>query len=101
MEEGGVIDYDYMTEFQSHSTTFDPLNSTQISEKINVQEWINKYPNSLPQMLSANDKVIKLWKIEYRREKKYESCKKLLQKGKLTIPRSKVVNEAFEGRCRS
>jgi hypothetical protein len=29
-------------------------------------------------MLSANDKLIKLWKIEYKREKKYESCKKLL-----------------------
>lgn len=52
-------------------------------------------------MLSANDKVIKLWKIEYKREKKYESCKKLLQKGKLAIPRSKVVNESFEGRCRT
>ena len=51
-------------------------------------------------MISANDKLIKLWKIENRKEKKYESCKKLLQKGKLALPRSKVVNEALDPRCR-
>ena len=51
-------------------------------------------------MLTANDKVIKLWKIELKQEKKYESSKKLLQKGKLMIPRSKVVNESWEGRQR-
>ena len=51
-------------------------------------------------MLTANDKLIKLWKIDYRKEKKYESAKKLLVKGKLLMPRSKVVNESWEGRCR-
>lgn len=39
--------------------------------------------------------------MEYKKEKKYESCKKLLQKGKLMLPRSKVVNESWEGRCKS
>jgi hypothetical protein len=34
-------------------------------------------------MLTANDKLIKLWRLEFKKEKKYESCKKLLQKGKL------------------
>lgn len=52
-------------------------------------------------LLSANDRVIKLWKIESRKEKKFESCKKLLQKGKLVLPRSKVVNESVEGRCKN
>jgi hypothetical protein len=51
-------------------------------------------------MLSANDKLIKLWRIEYKKEKKYESAKKLLVKGKLSLPRSKVVNENWEGRGR-
>jgi serine/threonine-protein phosphatase 2A regulatory subunit B len=44
--------------------------------------------------------LIKLWKLENKKEKKYESCKKLLQKGKLVMPRSKIVNESFEGRNR-
>jgi serine/threonine-protein phosphatase 2A regulatory subunit B len=47
-EEGGVVDYEYMTEFQSHETAFDPLNSNQIPEKVNVIEWINQHPSSLP-----------------------------------------------------
>jgi serine/threonine-protein phosphatase 2A regulatory subunit B len=89
-----------MTEFQSHETSFDPLNSTQIPEKINAIEWINKFKSSSAQLLTANDKLIKLWKIDYRKEKKYESCKKLLQKGKLAIPRSKVMSESWEGRYR-
>jgi serine/threonine-protein phosphatase 2A regulatory subunit B len=27
VEEQGQIDYEYMTEFQAHESTFDPLNS--------------------------------------------------------------------------
>jgi len=27
IEENGVMDWDYLTEFQSHETSFDPLNS--------------------------------------------------------------------------
>ena len=67
---------------------------------MNVIEWINHHTSSIPQLLSANDKLIKLWRLEYKKEKKYESCKKLLQKGKLMIPRSKVINESWEGRCK-
>jgi hypothetical protein len=49
-------------------------------------------------MLTANDKLIKLWRIDFKKEKKYESSKKLLVKGKLVIPRSKIVNESWEGK---
>jgi len=49
-------------------------------------------------MLTANDKLIKLWRVEMKKEKKYESSKKLLAKGQLMIPRSKVVNESWEGK---
>lgn len=28
IEEGGATDFDYLSEFQSHETAFDPLNST-------------------------------------------------------------------------
>jgi hypothetical protein len=72
------VEFDYLSEFQSHETTFDPLNSTSIPEKINAIEWINLHTQTKPQLLTANDKLIKLWKIDYKKEKKYESCKKLL-----------------------
>jgi serine/threonine-protein phosphatase 2A regulatory subunit B len=45
--------------------------------------------------------LIKLWKLELKKEKKYESAKKLLQKGKLQLPRSKVINESWEGKWKS
>lgn len=48
IEEDGSVDYDYLSEFQSHETAFDPLNSQQIPEKVNVMEWINKYKTSAP-----------------------------------------------------
>lgn len=41
-------------------------------------EWVNKYPTQKPKLLTANDKVIKLYKIDIKREKKFESCKRLL-----------------------
>ncbi len=89
-----------MSEFQSHESTFDPLNSVQIPEKVNVIEWTNLYGRtSSPSMFVANDRVIKLWKLSLKKEKKYESCKKMLQKGKLTMPRSKVLSESIEGSC--
>jgi len=59
------------------------------------------YPGSASHMLSANDKLIKLWRIDLKKEKKYESAKKLLAKGKVMLPRSKVVNEGWEGKCKS
>jgi len=99
--EDKQIEFDYLTEFQSHEVAFDPLNSQQIPEKINCIEWINQFPNSKPQLMTANDKLIKLWKLDFKREKRYESCKKLLSKGKFMLPRSKVVNESWEGKMRS
>lgn len=41
--EDGVTDFDYLTEFQSHESAFDPLNSTQIPEKLNAMEWLNPH----------------------------------------------------------
>lgn len=76
--QNSEIDYDYFTEFQAHDSSFDFLNSAQIPEKVNAIEWINVYNQNSAQLLSANDKLIKLWKIGVHKEKKYESCKKLL-----------------------
>jgi len=39
--EQGLEDFDYYTEFQSHSKSFDVLNSTEITEEITAIEWLN------------------------------------------------------------
>lgn len=64
-----VIDYGYFNEFQSHESEFDELKSTEIEEKINRIEWLNRQYHSLF-MLTTNDKKIKLWKIFNKEEKK-------------------------------
>lgn len=50
--EQGVEDFDYFTEFQSHSKAFDVLNSTDISEQITAIEWLNNCPTKKPQLLT-------------------------------------------------
>ena len=63
-------------------------------------EWANVGNSSTPGMLTANDREIKLWRLGLKKEKKYESCKKMLSKGKLQIPRSKLLGESVEGTCK-
>lgn len=64
--KSSVEDFQYFCEFQSHEPSFDYLKSTEIGEKINAVEWINNNESAL-RVVSANDKVIKLWKISYKR----------------------------------
>ena len=72
------------------------MKSTEIGEKINAVEWINNNESAL-RVVSANDKVIKLWKISYKKQKKFESAKSLLKhKGQIQVPRSKVLSEGWE-----
>jgi serine/threonine-protein phosphatase 2A regulatory subunit B len=90
-----VDDFEYFTEFQSHEPGFDYLKSAEIEEKINAIEWINNKSSSL-QLLSANDKTIKLWKLYYNKKKKYQSCEKLSKSGSVVMPKSEVIEEDWD-----
>jgi serine/threonine-protein phosphatase 2A regulatory subunit B len=46
-------------------------------------------------MLTTNDRVIKLWKMEYRIQRHTTKCS--TNNGKLTMPSSEVVGEGQEG----
>jgi len=95
-----VDDFEYFTEFQSHEPGFDYLKSAEIEEKVNSIEWINNKSSSL-QMLSANDKNIKLWRLYYNKKKKYQSWEKLSSKsGDVVFPKSEVVEEDWDAMCR-
>lgn len=61
-------EYEVHGEFQSHDSEFDYLKSIEIEEKINQIRWVKRCSSSL-QLLSTNDKTIKLWKIQ---EKEYK-----------------------------
>ncbi|KRX11177.1 WD40-repeat-containing domain [Pseudocohnilembus persalinus] len=63
------VEYQYLTELQSHTREFDYLKSTDIEEKINQICWLNTQGKNM-YCLTTNDKTIKLWKISERNIKK-------------------------------
>jgi len=57
-------EYRYLTEFQSHDSEFDYLKSLEIEEKVNRVRWMKKWgPRNHHNLLTTNDKTIKLWKV--------------------------------------
>jgi len=62
---GGLPEYRFHAEFQSHEAEFDYLKSLEIEEKINHISWCNPVGDNLF-LLSANDKTVKLWKVHER-----------------------------------
>jgi len=92
--EQGVDDFDYFTEFQSHTKSFDTLNSTDISEEVTGIEWLNNGSCQKPMLLTCNSRIIKLWRLQDKTTRKTESAKKLLAKGKgIIFPKSKTTVE--------
>jgi serine/threonine-protein phosphatase 2A regulatory subunit B len=95
-------EYEVHGEFQSHEAEFDYLKSIEIEEKINQIRWIKRCSSSL-QLLSTNDKTIKLWKI-HEKEYKELSCKNIVngtQRVKsLVVPKLVVSGESFAAKPR-
>ena len=63
-----VVRYKPLTEFQSHEREFDYLKSMEIEERVNQVKWFHS-PSSSINLLSTNDKRIKLWSIRNRKVK--------------------------------
>jgi serine/threonine-protein phosphatase 2A regulatory subunit B len=65
LKNSRYFDYRYCTEIQSHEPEFDHLKSIELDEKVNSLEFVNNKNGAL-QFLSTNDRVIKLWRVEYK-----------------------------------
>ncbi len=63
------VEFEYLFDFQSHLQEFDYMKSEEIDQKINFIKWMH---NNGPQLnvISANSKTIKLWKISSKISKK-------------------------------
>ena len=66
-EKGPAFEYKLWHEFQSHEAEFDYLKSLEIEEKINCLRWC-KPMNSAFQLLTTNDKTIKLCKVSDKKK---------------------------------
>lgn len=75
LKNSRYFDYKYFAEIQSHEPEFDHLKSIVLQEKINNVHFLNtrspKKHSSVGsagplQLLSTNDRIIKLWKLDYK-----------------------------------
>lgn len=74
---------------KSHEPEFDHLKSIELDEKINAIEFVNNNSGVL-KMLTTNDRIIKLWKFQYKVQK--ESSRTGLIDGRKELPRSQIVD---------
>lgn len=98
LKNSRYFDYRYFSEIQSHEPEFDHLRSIGLDEKINALEFLHNSKSNSVQLLSTNDRVIKLWKMENRTHT--ESSKTSLDNGNIVMPKTKVVSQGCEGKCR-
>ena len=89
------FDYRYFSEIQSHEPEFDHLKSLELDEKINSLEFLKQPKQSTVQLLSTNDRIIKLWKLKNRTQKSYNKCG--LEAGQILFPKSQVISSGYEG----
>lgn len=93
----GAEDYDYLTEFQSHTKRFDTLQNQEIPETVTAIEWLNNAPTKSPCLLVSNQRQIKLFKMMHKSVYEVESAKHKLKKGKgLSIPKRRLLREQTE-----
>ena len=94
LKNSRYFDYRYFTEIQSHEPEFDHLKSIELDEKINSIEFVNNKQSSL-QLLTTNDRIIKLWKVEYKVHKQISRCQ--VKNGVLTLPKPNIMSEGYDG----
>lgn len=69
LKNSRYFDYRYFSEIQSHEPEFDHLKSIELNEKINALDFLHNYKSSSVQLLSTNDRIIKLWRVDNKQRK--------------------------------
>ena len=96
LKDSRYFDYSYVSEIQSHEPEFDHLSSVELDERINAVEFLKQPKQStLVQLLSTNDRIIKLWKLENRSDRQYSSAS--VQGGKIMFPKAETIGAGIEG----
>ena len=71
LKNSRYFDYRYFSEIQSHEPEFDHLKSLELDEKINALEFLRHPNQNSVHMLSTNDRIVKLWKLQDRVHREY------------------------------
>lgn len=95
LKNSRYFDYRYFSEIQSHEPEFDHLKSIELDEKINSIEFLHTHKSPNLQLLSTNDRIIKLWKLENRSQR--ESKVTQIKGNQILLPHAQVYSSGYEG----
>lgn len=95
LKNSRYFDYRYFSEIQSHEPEFDHLKSIELDEKINSLEFLHNHKSSNLQLLSTNDRIIKLWKLENRMQREQGVAQ--IKGNQIMLPQSTVLSSGYEG----
>lgn len=91
IKNSSYFDYRYLTEFQSHEPKFDHLSSQEVCESIKRLVFVPNRGQGNLNLLSANDKLIKLWRLSNQPDR--ETSPAALENGRIIMPKSKIVGQ--------
>ena len=74
LKNSRYFDYRYFQEIQSHEPEFDHLKSIEMEEKVNDIEFLHQNKSDSIQLLSTNDRIIKLWSLKHARNQEFNKC---------------------------
>jgi serine/threonine-protein phosphatase 2A regulatory subunit B len=95
LKNSRYFDYRYFAEIQSHEPEFDHLKSVELCERINAMDFLHVNKNGSVQLLSTNDRIIKLWRLKNKQRKEIQRAK--VEKGNLVLPKNKLISQGYEG----
>lgn len=75
LKNSRYFDFRYFSEFQSHEPEFDHLKSIEVHESIKSLAFVRNTGSHCLRLISTNEKVIKLWKVEERTYSKSNGTK--------------------------
>jgi serine/threonine-protein phosphatase 2A regulatory subunit B len=90
LKNSRYFDYRYFSEIQSHEPEFDHLKSIELDEKINSIDFLPLNKSDSLQILTTNDRIIRLWKMENRVQRDYSECS--IENGMIKMPKPTVIN---------
>ena len=98
LKNSSYFEYRYLTEFQSHEPKFDHLSSQEVCESIKRLNFVPNRGFGNLNLLSANDKLIKLWRLSNCPERRISNAYQ--ENGSIVMPKSKVTGYGYKAQQR-
>ena len=95
LKSSRYFDYRYFQEIQAHEPEFDHLKSIEMEEKVNDIEFLHQNKSDSIQLLSTNDRIIKLWSLKHTRSQEFSKCQ--VVGNQIMFPQKQMQTNNYEG----